>query len=99
MSKDIYSGFVYQAAAEMKYDELELNFEGYWGDYTEFKPSGSLPVPRSPTPPPPSKKQKPSKRGGFGRKLTTNMKKKALRKSLTRHEGTHFLVVLRRVVS
>jgi hypothetical protein len=84
----------------MRYKEVEICDEGYWGDYTEYRVSGSLPVPRSPTPPPPPETlPQPSKRGGFGRKLTTNMKKKALRKSLKRHAGTHFLVVLRRVVS
>ena len=84
----------------MKYEELELECEGYWGDYTEYRASGSLPVPRSPTPPPPPESlPQPSKRGGFGRKLRSSMTKKALRKSLKRGAGTRFLVVLRRVVS
>lgn len=84
----------------MKYDDLELESEGYWGDYTEFRPSGSLPVPRSPTPPPPPVVEPtPSKRGGFGRKLRLSMTKKALRKRLRRHAGTRILVVLRGIVS
>lgn len=100
LGKNPLAHFVYQEAGHMRYDEDEMELEGYWGDYTEFKPAGSLPVPRSPTPPPPPKPEpQRSKRGGFGRKTLAVMTKKQLARRLHRARGTRILVILRRVVS